>query len=511
MKRNEETSRLRTGTGRRIARRACGSAVLSLALLAASCSDGEPSEGLSVDNTAEPQVEATAAEVGAETGDDGDGSDITDEERGTAETATETTTEDVGGAGQGAEVILDGGCTLEEAGSQDFYAVGEISDDDPDGGLNVRRGYPAGEVVTTLPEGSLVFADSCGKAEDGSLWYGVVTDDGQTGWASAAFLTTDLPSEPERGAAETEDLVIELLDALAAGRWDDAAELLTFSDDSIGVYGPLLGPPGNDADRPGLADQLEQYCDARLCDAPYEVTDVRGSHMPLLVRPEVDVTFTYPGGSVTQTFSWGTGSGEEFTVDSLPGQSVLAFDGTRPVAADLVTEVGTVGGEVPDGLLDAAEAVRQGLLSETGDRIPVDHLPVEGVAISTHAYLEPEPSNRQTVTEADLADRGDERRLWGYTDGVGEPIVATVDEQLASYRGMTALLEPDVVGVDTRVRISSTIDNLREVLPNGHVVEFHRAGRGQYVEFNWTSVRMVLELRDEQWVVVAIVEDYWTT
>ena len=397
---------------------------------------------------------------------------------------------------------IPGLCSIDEVNVQPFYTVADIPADDPDGGLNIRDDFDNGEVVATLAEGTVVFVETCHRRDDGSIWFSAETDE-VGGWANAAFLDTGIsPLVPTFGGAETEAKVRSVLEALAAQDWDLAAAELQPPDSDYTTVAPLLDQPGADGD---LAAGLQAYCRTRICDAPFEIIDVRGSYLPARVRPEVDVRFDYPTGSAVETFE-AIRPDSALSIDSLPGRSVLALTEPPSPVADLVEQ------PLADdaGLYEAADEIRRALLSEDGPRIPSSHLPDDGVVISTDAYVDPVAGNRVVVDEADLATGADRLRIWGYTDGIGSPIVDSVDGYLSRYRRSMALLDPDVVGIDERVGLGNTVANLSEVFPQARVVEFHRRGRGELADFNWSSVRLALQQVDGRWELVAITSDSWT-
>ncbi len=137
-------------------------------------------------------------------------------------------------------------------------------------------------------------------------------------------------------------------------------------------------------------------------------------------------------------------------------------------------------------------------------------MPAEGVAVSPDAYVDPDDGYGVVVSSADLAAASETLRIWGYHDGIGSPIVDSVEGFMGSYRRSLALLEPDVVGIDRRVGLGNTIDNLATVFPEARIVEFHRRGRGELKDFNWSSVRLALEQRNGEWQLVGITSDTWT-
>ncbi len=481
-------------------------ALLALAMLAAACTD----DGSLADNGIIADGQSTDDSVDAGNDGDADG-DAVASSTPTTDTTSETTSETTGGTdggGDGSETSVEpvpGMCAIDEVNRQTFYAVDNIPADDADGGLNLRDSYEGGEVLLTLPEGSVVAVADCYRTDDGGVWFAVDTSD-VSGWVNSAFLSDEIPAlTPTYGGRETEDRVEALLDALAAGQWDEAAAEFTLADSDL--PSDFVAPRAqlSEDDTLDLAAALELYCATRICDAPYTVTEVRGSYVPERVSPEVDVAFTYSGGIVTETFKR-ISIGDEFVIDSVPGRSVLSMASSLSPTAELVDTVKAA----DESLYEAAEQVRLALLSEDGPRIPAGYVPAEGVAVSPDAYVDPDAGERVVVSSADLAAAAETMRIWGYHDGIGSPIVDSVDGFMSNYRRSLALLEPDVVGIDRRVGVGNTIDNLAEAFPDARIVEFHRRGRGEARDFNWSSVRLALELRNGEWQLVGITSDTWT-
>ncbi len=477
--------------------RSVSTALVAVGIAAAGCTDQSATNDDA--STANSVGQGNAQSV-AGSSSSGDGRSVNDpSDRG-------TDGEEASGSGSDAGRPEPGPCSVNEMATEVFYAVEGIAEDDEDGGLNVRQEVKSGDKLGTLPEGAVVFVEDCIVADDGGIWWAVESaagdtpDDALFGWVNSKWLSADIPnSERAPGEVEVADGVVALLDALAAGDWEAASEALQPGGE--GYVGTQLDDGGD------LPDQVQVYCSRVICDAKYEVIAREGSYVSERWLPRVDVRFSYPDGEAVETFEGRLdGTGSLVAINALPGQSILAQSSASPVGE--LAERGD-GDLEAAGFYDAAEAIRQALLSEqsAGDLVP--YVPEEGIAISTSAYVEGDPDAQVRVTIDDLAG-GSESRIWGYTDGVGQPIVETVDERLANYRRDIALIAPDVVGIDERIGVGTTIANLPEVFPNAHVVEFHRRGRGELSDFNWSSVRIALEERDGGWVLVAITSDMWT-
>ncbi len=471
--------------------------LLAAAALFTACSgDDERGADSGPENSVDDELPATGTAVGERD----QGTSETDENDGPDGTAGGGTVGTTGGPDDDL-VVSEGGCTVADLHRQQVHIVDNIPVDDPDGGLNLRSSPGDGDVTATLPAGTFVMVNACARSADGGRWFYALTPD-DDGWANAAFLSDELPvADPSAGGTDLEAEVVALIEALATEDWAGAAASQERPDFDQSFYLAQLATD----DGLTLAQAFEQHCAARVCDAPYEVVDVRGSHIPELVSPEVDVQFTYPLGVVIQTYRrFPVDDG--FALDVVPGRSVLSRSSDLVPTSDLVT--------APDpadqGLYEAAEQVRQALLSEQGPRIPDPYLPDEGIAVSTDAYIDPDVAERIIVTGDDLTSGIDQRRFWGYASGVGAPLVDTVDWFMDRYRFSMALLAPDVVVIDERIGISTTIANLSEVFPDARIVEFHRQGRAEFASFNWSSVRMAFEERNGQWTLIALTSDEWS-
>ena len=409
----------------------------------------------------------------------------------------------------------EGACGIDEVASAAHQAVTGIPADDPDGGLNLREAPLDGEVIAVLPEGELVYVLDCVIHDDGGVWWLVDAGEPGAGYVNSAFLTDDLSGTDaeRRGASAAEERVEWLLASLEVEDWDTAAEVIGNGGGS--ELAVDVGQSGVGSVDPA---SLAEWCATYVCDARWDIVDIRGTYGGGWEAPAVDVRFDYPGGPVVQTFELrlGPDDGSELDglvgwqvegIDGLPGGSVAAFRTDGPVDALAIT---------PDlasadtDLIEAAEEVRAALLSEGGPRLPVDRMAAEGVVVSLDAFIEPTASDDVSLTVGDLDDRIDQVVLWGFADGTGYPVVDTVDGRLATYRRAPALLTPDEVGVDRRIGLGNTIDNLAEAFPAARVVEYHHAGRGDLADFTWTSVRLAFEPREAGWTLVALASDGWT-
>ncbi len=163
-------------------------------------------------------------------------------------------------------------------------------------------------------------------------------------------------------------------------------------------------------------------------------------------------------------------------------------------------------GSTDDAVLSWANEV-SALLSSPS-RV-ADFVGPNGVIVSTDAFIDPDDP---VLSEDDLRNPNGDMVVWGYEDGSGEPIARTLVEQFEVMQGSTALTSTNVIGIDTEIGWSNTINNLAEVFPGATVIEYHFAGTEDYANLDWSSIRLVFETTEgvAQPVLVAIVQSGWT-
>ncbi len=136
--------------------------------------------------------------------------------------------------------------------------------------------------------------------------------------------------------------------------------------------------------------------------------------------------------------------------------------------------------------------------------------PNEGLLFSPYIYID---EDAVIIDQEDVANlpNSDEIFTWGVYDGKGSPIELTPEDYFEEFLEMTPFLEPDEVLIDTPQDRGNTINNVTEVFPNAHIVEYYHAGSEEYSGIDWSSVLLVfLEDEDGTNQLVAIIRDMWT-
>lgn len=163
----------------------------------------------------------------------------------------------------------------------------------------------------------------------------------------------------------------------------------------------------------------------------------------------------------------------------------------------------------PDPALDAAAAgVRDALQAGDWSRLAAMVHPTRGVTLSAYAYTD-EDSPVLTADRIRNAAADDATVLWGYTDGEGAPIRATVRDRLREIAGTTALTSTTDIGFNTTIGRGNSLNNVSSWFAGDDVVEYHFSGTARWEGMDWDSVRFVFDTSSSP-LLVGIVRDMWT-
>lgn len=136
----------------------------------------------------------------------------------------------------------------------------------------------------------------------------------------------------------------------------------------------------------------------------------------------------------------------------------------------------------------------------------------EGVVFSPYSHVDLEKDQVLTLDELRGAMEEDQVRRWGNFDGSGEPIELTFAEYYKQFVFDHDYTEADETAFDQTIGKGNTVNNIMEVFPEAHVMEYHFKGFDPKVEgMDWTSLRLVFTEDEGDWRLRAVVHDQWTT
>lgn len=138
--------------------------------------------------------------------------------------------------------------------------------------------------------------------------------------------------------------------------------------------------------------------------------------------------------------------------------------------------------------------------------------PSKGVRFSPYGYINEEKDRIMNSKQIVGAMEDQTTYVWGHFDGSGEPINMTFEEYFNRFVYDEDYLNAEKVAVNERLGQGNSLDNSKDVYPEGTVVEFHFPGfEEKYEGMDWRSLRLVMEKVEDNWVLVGIIHDEWTT
>lgn len=167
---------------------------------------------------------------------------------------------------------------------------------------------------------------------------------------------------------------------------------------------------------------------------------------------------------------------------------------------------------LPDSLsvLKLAEEVVELIQKKDFKKLGEHFHPKNGVLFSPYAHVS-KTEDVQLLNEQFVATEN-KKYNWGSQDGSGEPILLSVPEYMNQYVNRSNYLSESnlQVGYNQFIGAGNSLNNLRTVFSDNPVVEFYYPGTEKYSQMDWNALRLVFEKYENEFYLVAIVNDRWT-
>lgn len=142
---------------------------------------------------------------------------------------------------------------------------------------------------------------------------------------------------------------------------------------------------------------------------------------------------------------------------------------------------------------------------------PLVH-PTKGVRFSPYSYVRTGQNGDLLFTPSQLtAINPATVYVWGAYDGSGAPIELTYGDYMTKFAYRKDYLNAPQVSFNQIIKKGNTLVNIAEAYPNGLFMEYHFPGTQANAEMDWSSVRLVFEKEGNQWYLVGVITDQWTT
>jgi outer membrane murein-binding lipoprotein Lpp len=137
--------------------------------------------------------------------------------------------------------------------------------------------------------------------------------------------------------------------------------------------------------------------------------------------------------------------------------------------------------------------------------------PSLGVRFTPYDYVDSQADLVFTATQVAGLAQDNTVYLWGSFDGSGNPINQIYSDYHQSFVYDEDFLNPHMIGINTKIGMGNSLNNVDTAYPNGEFIEFHFTGFDpQYGGMDWRSLKLVFEDVSGSWYLVGIIHGQWT-
>jgi hypothetical protein len=159
---------------------------------------------------------------------------------------------------------------------------------------------------------------------------------------------------------------------------------------------------------------------------------------------------------------------------------------------------------------DAAAAVTAALMDKDLEALNAYVHPESGILFSPYAHIDSESAVQFQAGQLPAMDDATVY-TWGAYDGSGEPIELTFKQYYDRFVYDHDYSNAQEIGWDSILGSGTTIPNMKEIYPDGYIVDYHFKGFDeQYEGMDWASLILVLQEHEGSWYVSAIAHSGWT-
>jgi hypothetical protein len=102
------------------------------------------------------------------------------------------------------------------------------------------------------------------------------------------------------------------------------------------------------------------------------------------------------------------------------------------------------------------------------------------------------------------------KKVWGTYDGSGDPIKLTFSDYYKKFIFDKDFSKPDTMSVDNFIGGGNTVNNVKEFYTGARTADFHFKGTAKNNYMDWSTLRLVVEMKDGKLFLVGIVHDQWS-
>lgn len=184
---------------------------------------------------------------------------------------------------------------------------------------------------------------------------------------------------------------------------------------------------------------------------------------------------------------------------------------------ELETEITSLKNQIPDKannntnllfqVINVIEIIKDKDMEELASYVH----PTKGVRFTAYDYIDTEWDQIFLPEDLPVLEADNQEYRWGYYDGIGDPIDLTFNEYYDEFIYDEDFANPEIIGNNISIGRGNTINNIEEVYPDAHFIEFHFSGFDpEFAGIDWKSLKLVFEEENGTWYLVGVVHGQWT-
>lgn len=137
--------------------------------------------------------------------------------------------------------------------------------------------------------------------------------------------------------------------------------------------------------------------------------------------------------------------------------------------------------------------------------------PEQGVRFTPYSYVDKDMDLIFTASQVKNALEDNTTYCWGVYDGSGFSMNLTMEEYFQQFVVPVKYSIAPHVAIDTVLITGNALENIVEAYPEERFVDFSfRSIDPEFGGLDWTSLKLVFQLDEDGWYLVAVVHSQWT-
>ena len=136
--------------------------------------------------------------------------------------------------------------------------------------------------------------------------------------------------------------------------------------------------------------------------------------------------------------------------------------------------------------------------------------PSLGVVFIPYSTVDFSSNKRFSASEVALFGGSTTTYVWGVMDGTGNPIEMTPSAYFARFVFNVDYTQASIIGVNRIVQSGNALENVTDEFPNSKFIDLYYTGSTEYNNLDWSTLRLVFEEFDGEYMLTAIIHSEWT-